>query len=83
MKELFFGFDLARDELNVIDQNHIVAVPIARTELRHVTPLNGIDQLVHETLCRDVKHPRGWVFTQDVVADGMEEMCFSKTGKAV
>jgi hypothetical protein len=82
VKELLLGALLARDELDVVDQQEIDgAIPVP--EVGRLVVADGADQLVGELLGREVLDTELRVGASDLMADGVEEVRLAETDAAV
>jgi hypothetical protein len=50
VEELFLRLLAAREELDVVDEEHVALRPVARAELVHAMVLDGRDEVVREAL---------------------------------
>ena len=84
VEELLLDPLLPLDELDVVDEEHVV-VPVAPLEpLDPRAPIaDGVDELVHEGLARDVARRQPARVLADVVADRLQEVCLAEAGAAV
>ena len=73
---------LGAEELHIVDQEE-VQISILGTEFRHGVILDGIDQLIGESLARDEEDGKLRLVFVDVVADGVEQMRLAKAGGTV
>ena len=82
MEEFLLGGFLARDELDVVHEEHVrLAVPLV--ELRGGAVADGFDQLVGEFVAFDVDDVHLRMPSCDLVADGIEQVGFPEAGIAV
>ena len=82
VEEFLLGADLAGNELDVVDQQH-VDLPVFGPELHGLALLDGLDQLIgmySPSGKRDVGRRR--IFP-DLVADGVKQVGFPQAGAAV
>ena len=70
-----------REELNVVDQEH-VDVSIAPSQFHHFVVANRVDDFIGELLGRDVRDSEV-AFLHDEIADGIEEVCFAQANAPV
>ncbi len=82
VEELVLRAFLARDELDVVDEQHVDAA-IARAEIEDAIESHGVDHLVHETLGRDVGEHESRMMLHDVVADRVHQVRLAETDAAV
>ena len=73
VEELLLQAFLAFHELNVVDQEY-VAVPVATLEDHLAVVADGVDEVVHEGLCRDIANAHAGEVVHPVMTDGMEQM---------
>jgi hypothetical protein len=78
VEELLLDPLLALDELDVVDEQHVV-VAVARLNPRSRAALaHGVDELVHERLARHVARRETPRVLADVVADRLQEVCLAE-----
>ena len=82
MEELFLRALLARDELDVVDQQEVDG-PIAGAELGGPVVADRVDELVGEALGREVGDRHPGEEPRALVADGVEEMGLAEADPAV
>ncbi len=82
VEELLLELLGALEELDVVDQQH-VEVAVAALEPGHGLGADGVDELVHERLGRDVADALVAEDGPDVVPDGVEQVSFPQAGRPV
>ena len=82
VEELFLGRLLARDELHVVHQEH-VELPVAALELVHPLEAQCVDEVVQETLGRQVQDARIRVEALDFLGDRVHEVGLAEPDAAV
>ena len=82
MEELFLRALLARDELDVVDQQKVDG-PVAGAELGGPVVADRVDELVGEALGREVGDRHPGEEPRALVADGVEEMGLAEADPAV
>ena len=84
VEELLLDPLLALDELDVVDEQHVV-VAVAALEPLDPRPAlaHGVDELVHERLARHVARGETARVLADVMADRLEEVCLAESGAPV
>ncbi len=80
MEKFFLGRFLAGNKLDIVDQQDI-DLAIALAEGRGIMRADRIDQVVGELFGRDVQYLQTLLVSG--VADGMQQVCFSKTHPAI
>ncbi len=84
MEELLLDPLFALDELDVVDEQDVVVAVAALEPLDPGPALtDGVDELVHERLARDVARREAPRVLADVVADRLQEVRLAETGAAV
>ena len=73
VEELFLRAVFARDELHVVDHQHINGAE-ELFEVHHLALAQRSDEAVHELLGREVEHIRLWLAGAEVVRDGMHQV---------
>jgi hypothetical protein len=82
MEEFFLDTLFAGEELDVVDQEDIgLTVPFA--EFNELIVLYAIDVVVCKLFRRNISNARALFVGGDMVADGVEQMCFAKTDTTV
>ena len=82
MEELLLDSLLVLEELHVVDEQEVVrAVSLLETLDSLVT--QGVDEVVHERLARDVSHGEVARVLADVLRDRLHEMRLAESGTAV
>ena len=82
MEELLLETFLALDELDVVDEQH-VALAVAPLERDRGVGADGVDELVHERLGRDVAHVAVREVLPHVVPDGVQQVGLAEARLAV
>ena len=82
MKKLLLRAIFAAQEVNVVDHEH-VEITIAISEVVHIAVLDGSDELVDETIAREIRNARFAVLLQIFLADGLKKMRFAKPNPAM
>src|SRR5262245_42760519 len=82
MKKLGLCAFLARNELNIVDQQDING-SVSLTKIDDPIVPDGIDHLVHEALGRDVCELETSIVLQNVLANCVHQMRFAETDTAV
>ena len=82
VEELLLEALLAFHELDVVDQQD-VAVAVAALEDHLAVVADGVDEVVHEGLGRDVADAHAGEVLHPVVADGVQEVGLPQAGVAV
>ena len=82
VKELLLEALFALHELDVVDQED-VAIAIATLESQGGRGAQGVDEVVHERLGRDVEDLAAGVVLGDVVPDGVKKMGLAEPGVPV
>ena len=82
MEELFLRPLLVRNELDVVDQQH-VNLPEARTERIGRTLLDAENKLISERFASDVKDASLWRTLHHRVSDRVKQVCLPETSTAV
>ena len=82
VEELFLRLRLRGEELDVVDEEEIAALAVARAELVHAALLEGLDELVHELLGRHVEDARRRALGAEAVRDGVHEVRLAEAGAA-
>ena len=82
VEELLLGRVLARDELDVVHQEH-VELAVAALELVHALEAQGVDQVVQEPLGRQVEHSRVGIAAQDLLGDRVHQVRLAEADAAV
>ena len=82
MEELFLCPLLARDELDVVDQEQIDRA-IARPELRGPIVADRVDELVGEALGREIRHRHAGEETHALVPDRVQQVRLAEADSAV
>ncbi len=82
MKELFLGSLFSRDDMNIVDEQHVrrAIVPVKQ---RHPIELDGVDHLVHESLARCVYDIQAAEVFEQAAADRMHQMGFTDPHAAI
>ena len=82
VEELLLRLDLALEELDVVDEQH---VDVAVAALEAVLPVvaDRVDELVGELLAGHVAHLGAGVEAADVVSDGVQQVGLAESGVAV
>ena len=80
VEELFLRLGLARQEVDVVDQQHVAPVAVARAELVHPLVLQRLDELVHEPLGADVDDARAGLLLAHAVGEGMHQVGLAQAG---
>ena len=84
VEELLLDPLLALDELDVVDEQHVVVAVAALEPLDPCSALtHGVDELVHERLARHVARREAFRVLTDVVADRLQEVRLAEAGAAV
>jgi len=84
VKKLLLGRFLAADELNVVDEQHVeVAVFFTKGAPRRHALADGLHHLVGEFVPFEIEHLHGGIFGAHAVANGAQQMRFSKARAAV
>src|SRR5215470_4058037 len=73
VEELLLGPLLARDELDVVDEEEIDR-PILRAKLRGAIVADGVDQVVGEALRRQIEQAKLWIEAADLMSHRVEEV---------
>jgi hypothetical protein len=82
MEELFLRALLVREELDVVDDEHIDgAIALAEGEDPFVP--DGGDDLVDEVLARNIGERELWIPLEKIVTDGLEQMGLAEADAAV
>ena len=82
MEELFLGALLVRQELDVVDQQHIQRLVVVRELLDRVAA-KGRHQILHELVGRDVADGRPWLARLDGIAHGLHQVGLAQTHTTV
>ena len=82
MEKFLLAPFLAGEKLDVIDEKHI-GLTVFLAELHQCPVLNRVDELVCELLARQVNDLRSFPLGQNMVADGVQKVRFSKSAHAV
>ena len=82
VEEFLLDAFLAGEKLDIINQEDI-GVAVGASELGQVVVLNRLNVLVGKFLRRKIGDLQLWVFHQDIVADGVQQMCFAQPHSAV
>ena len=82
VEELFLRALLARDELDVVDQEQVDRA-IARAELRRAVEANRVDELVGEALRREIDDGQAREELGGLVADGVQQVRLAEPDAAV
>ena len=82
MKELFFGAVLAREKLDVVDQQNVNGAVLV-AELAHASGGDGADDLVGELLRSEVDDALARKTVVDLVADGVHEVCLTESHTSI
>ena len=82
MEELLLDAFLAREELDVINQEHI-GLAVALPEPDELIVLNGIDEFIGEFFRRKVGDARSFLMRDNVLPDGVKQVRFAQPGAAV
>src|SRR3954465_880709 len=82
MEELLLGLDLRREELDVVDEEDVVAAEAPLETVDRVAAEGG-DELVRERLDRRVADAQPAAARPDVVADRMQQMRLADAGWAI
>ena len=82
VKELGLGALFSRDELHVVNQEHVDGtVPLA--EIDDPVVAHRVDHLVHETLGGDVRQLEALIVMEHVLSDRMHQVRLPKTHAAI
>ncbi len=79
MEELFLRLGLARQEVDVIDQQHVALVAVAGAEVVHPLVLQRLDELVHEALGAQVHDPRARLLLSHTMGERVHQVRLSQT----
>src|SRR6266404_2172045 len=82
MEELLLGSFLARNELNIVDQEEI-DVAVLGAKLCSAVVADRIDELVGEAFRREVEEAKRRIEACHLVTDGVQEMRLAETDTAV
>ena len=82
MEKFFLGCLLSRDELNIIDHEH-VNIAILLTQRQGLVVTNRVDDFVCEFLRRDIAQPNTPVVRLDAVPNGLHQVSFAEPDAAV
>ena len=82
MEELFLGALLVRQELDVVDQQHVQRLVIVLEAIDGVAP-DGLDQVLHELVRRDVADDRPRLALLDGVAHRLHQVGLAQPHAAV
>jgi len=77
VEELLLRRVLAREELDVVDQQSI-HVAKAALEIIHLLRAQRVDHRAHELLRTQIQHPRGWIVGADQIARGVHQVRLAK-----
>ncbi len=77
MEKLFLHLFAASQKMNVVHQENVTTA-VFFTEWHKLLVLDGIDILVDEAFGGNIGNPARLVLRQEIVADRMHEMGFSK-----
>src|SRR6266545_3972040 len=82
VEELLLGALLARDELDIVDQEEI-DVAVFAAELGGAIVADRVDQFVGEALRGEIEQAQRGVEAADLVADGVQEVSLPQSYSAV
>ena len=82
VKELVLSGLFARDELDVVDEQHVQR-PISFAKIDDPVVADGVDHLVHESLGRDVSERPVSIVPEDVLTDRMHQMRLAQSDATV
>ena len=82
VEELFLRLRLAREEVDVVDEEQVALLAVARAEVVHLLVLQRLDELVHEALGADVDDARARPLLADAVRDGVDQVRLAEAGAA-
>ena len=82
MEKLLLGAFLASKKLDVVNEEHI-GLTVFLAEFHERSVLNGVDKLVGELLARQVDDFGCFSLGQNMMADGVQEVGFSKAAHAI
>ena len=74
VEELFLRLRLAGEKLDVVDEEQVAPLAVARAELVHPLVLERLHELVHEPLGADVDDARARALLADAVRDRVDEV---------
>jgi hypothetical protein len=82
VEELFLRLRLGREELDVVHEEKIALVAVARPELVHPLVFERLDELVDELLGGHIDDPRLRALGTHAVRDGMDQVSLAKARAA-
>jgi len=82
VEKLFLGTLLAREELDVVDHQHI-GLAVFLAEFHESTVLDGIDELIGELLAGEIDDLGRLLVLEDVVTDSLQEVGLAQAAAAV
>jgi hypothetical protein len=74
VEELFLRLRLSGEELDVVDEEQVAPLAVARAELVHLLVLQRLHELVHEALGADVDDARFRPLLAHAMGDGVDEV---------
>src|SRR5207248_3015394 len=83
VEELLHRLLLVAEELDVVQQQDVALLAVARAELGHAVLLERVDEVVGERLRRQVHNVAIRVLPQRVVADGVHQVRLAESHAAV
>ncbi len=83
VEELLHRLLLVGEELDVIEQEDVALLAVARAELRHAVLFERVDEVVGESLAREVDDVAVGVLLHRVVADRVHEVRLAEAHAAV
>lgn len=82
MEEFLLRSLFAGNELDIVHQEDVHGA-VSIFKIIYTTSAYGLDEFVRKTFAGDVSNNSFLVRLEDVVADGLQEMGFSKSGAPV
>ena len=83
VEELLLGHFLALQEVHVVHQEHVHVAPVLPAELRHVPPVDALDDLVDELLGAHIGDPGLGLAGDHGVGDGLHQVRLAEAGGTV